>query len=109
MHTQSNPKEDYPPEIVPPIQPKAPWRITEVKALPGFRLWVKFVDGKSGFVSMADLVHSQNAGVFAALRDETVFSQAHLDFGAVTWPGELDLAPDAMHSHIVESGEWVLS
>lgn len=26
----------------------------------------------------------------------------------VTWPGELDLAPDAMHRHIKESGEWVL-
>lgn len=26
----------------------------------------------------------------------------------VTWPGELDLAPDAMYEHIKASGEWLL-
>jgi hypothetical protein len=38
------------------------------------------------------------AGVFAALRDPSLFAQAALDYGAVSWPGELDLAPDAMHA-----------
>jgi hypothetical protein len=28
--------------------------------------------------------------------------------GVVTWPGELDLAPDAMHLAIKDGGEWVL-
>ncbi|SPE30180.1 hypothetical protein SBA5_760010 [Candidatus Sulfotelmatomonas gaucii] len=31
-----------------------------------------------------------------------------LEYGAVTWPGELDLAPDAMHAAILEQGEWSL-
>jgi hypothetical protein len=26
----------------------------------------------------------------------------------VSWPGELDLAPDAMHAAIREHGEWGL-
>jgi hypothetical protein len=26
----------------------------------------------------------------------------------VSWPGELDLAPDAMHAAIREHGEWRL-
>jgi hypothetical protein len=26
----------------------------------------------------------------------------------VTWPGELDLAPDAMHAAILAHGEWLL-
>jgi hypothetical protein len=26
----------------------------------------------------------------------------------VTWPGELDLAPDAMHEAIKQQGEWIL-
>jgi len=29
--------------------------------------------------------------------------------GAVTWPGELDLAPDAMHAAIRRTGVWVLT
>jgi hypothetical protein len=28
--------------------------------------------------------------------------------GAVTWPGEIDLAPDAMHDEIKKNGKWVL-
>jgi hypothetical protein len=31
-----------------------------------------------------------------------------LDLGAVSWPGEIDLAPDAMHDEIEAHGEWVL-
>jgi hypothetical protein len=29
--------------------------------------------------------------------------------GAVVWPGELDLAPDAMHAAIKELGEWQIA
>jgi hypothetical protein len=35
-------------------------------------------------------------------------AQAHLEYGAVTWPGEIDLAPDAMYAEIKEAGTWVL-
>jgi hypothetical protein len=31
-----------------------------------------------------------------------------IEHGAVTWPGELDLAPDAMHDAIRQHGVWVL-
>jgi hypothetical protein len=37
-----------------------------------------------------------------------VFQQAHIDGGAVTWPGHVDLAPDAMYEAIKSRGEWVL-
>ena len=30
------------------------------------------------------------------IRDEQFFGQAFIDYGAVAWPGEIDLAPDAM-------------
>jgi len=69
---------------------------------------VRFNDGTEGDVDMADLVHSSRAGVFAALRDEILFRQVRLEYGAVTWPGDLDLAPDAMYGAIKIYGEWVL-
>nr|WP_143002361.1 DUF2442 domain-containing protein [Nitrosospira sp. Nl5] len=47
-------------------------------------------------------------GVFAALADPEIFAQAHVELGAVTWPGELDLAPDAMHDEIEKNGVWKL-
>ncbi|ULP48010.1 DUF2442 domain-containing protein [Mycolicibacter virginiensis] len=38
-------------------------------------------------------------GVFAALADEAFFREVRIDHGAVTWPGEIDLAPDSMWDH----------
>ena len=91
------------------VTPTVPWRLTEVKALPGYRLKVRFQDGLEGFMDMSTLVRSENAGVFAALRDETVFRRVFLEYGAVTWPGEIDLAPDAMYEEIKKNGVWLLS
>jgi CubicO group peptidase (beta-lactamase class C family) len=92
----------------PPVVPRAPWRVAEVEALAGWRLRVRHNDGVAGVVDMSKLVHAGHAGMFAALRDESLFSQVYLDLGAVTWPGEIDLAPDAMHDEIEKHGEWVL-
>jgi len=71
-------------------------------------LRVAFGDGLTGLVNLSRLVHSPQAGVFAALADPSRFAQVKLEFGAVAWPGELDLAPDAMHAEILELGEWLL-
>jgi hypothetical protein len=48
------------------------------------------------------------AGVFSALADPDRFAAACVEFGAVTWPGEIDLAPDAMYEEIKAHGRWVL-
>lgn len=109
MYAETDTEEDRATGIVPPIVPQAPWRIAAVEALPGFRLWVRFNDGTAGEVNMAKLVYSSEAGVFAALRDEALFRQVYLKWGAVTWSGELDLAPDAMYDEIKQHGEWLLS
>jgi hypothetical protein len=53
---------------------------------------------EEGEVDMSERVRSPHAGVFAALTYPDVFAQVHVEFGAVTWPGELDLAPDAMRT-----------
>ncbi|NJC88536.1 MAG: DUF2442 domain-containing protein [Desulfuromonas sp.] len=68
-------------------------------------MWVRFNDGLEGTVAMADLIHSARAGVFAVLRDEALFARVSLHYGAVTWPGDLDLAPDAMHEGIRRARE----
>jgi hypothetical protein len=47
-------------------------------------------------------------GVFAALKDPETFARVFVDHGAVAWPGDIDLAPDAMYSEIKQHGEWVL-
>jgi hypothetical protein len=94
--------------IIQPIVATQPDDVKAVEVVGPFRLCVTFFDGVSGIVDMAELVHSPDAGVFAALADPGVFAQAFVLYGAVTWPGELDLAPDAMYDEIRAKGEWVL-
>ncbi|MGO8954519.1 MAG: DUF2442 domain-containing protein [Rhodomicrobium sp.] len=92
--------------VIPPIVPKARWRVASVEALPDYRLKVRFLDGLEGSVDMNRLIFSPEAGVFAALSDAALFGQVYLEFGAVTWPGEIDLAPDAMYREIQSAGNW---
>jgi hypothetical protein len=94
--------------LAPKITPRSSWRITKVEALPEFRLRVAFADGLTGIVDLSRLVHSPKAGIFAALADPALFAQVTLDYGAVAWPGELDLAPDAMYAAIQEHQVWTL-
>lgn len=91
------------------ITSNVPWRLTRVKPLSNYRLEVEFVDGMHGFVEMVNLITSNKAGVFAALKDLDVFDQVFLSHGAVTWPGEIDICPDTMHTEIKKSGVYVVN
>ena len=104
MRTKSVAKQNISPGIV----CVAPWRLTKVKPLANYELEVEFNDGAQGVVEMIKLMQSDRAGVFAALKDQDLFNKAHLEYGELTWPGEIDLAPDAMHDAIKLKGRWVL-
>ena len=82
-----------------------PPRLVAVETRGHLVLRVTFADGTAGDVVFEP---SHLTGVFAALKDERVFSQVHIECGAVTWPGAVDLAPDAMYQAIRQSGRWHL-
>lgn len=103
MCSEANTAEDCSTGVV----PTASWRVAEVKALSGYQLQVRFLDGMEGLIDMSRLIFSDEAGVFASLRDAALFAKAYLELGAVTWPGEIDLAPDAMYREIKQHGKWV--
>ena len=86
----------------------APWRLTKVTPLSNYKLNVEFIDGTHGTVEMSDRIFSHKSGVFAKLKDTKLFNQVYLEYGVVTWPGEIDLAPDAMHDEIKQHGKWIL-
>lgn len=80
--------------------------VVDVEPVEHLRLRVKFRDGLKGEVLLHE---SYLEGVFQALRDPAVFAQVSCAAGFVEWPGELDLAPDAMHRGVKEQGVWELS
>ena len=82
------------------------WRVTEVRVVDDYAVWVRFKDGLEGIVRF---LPGFFRGVFSHLSDPAKFKQGTVAGGAVTWPGELDLAPDAMHGEIKQrGGEWVV-
>ena len=75
--------------------------VVQVKALPDHRLHVRFVDGTEGELDVAPFIFSRRPGVFERLQDPKEFAKAYVDDGVVAWPGDLDMAPDAMYEDIV--------
>jgi len=57
---------------------------------------------------MTKKIHADNAGAFARLADPERFAKVRILHGAVTWPGGLDLAPDAMHDAIQQHKVWTI-
>jgi hypothetical protein len=85
-----------------------PWWVVQLEALADFQLSVTFLDGLTGIVDLSHLAHSPDAGVFAASAGPARFAAVGLVYGAVTWPGEVDLAPDAMHQALRRNAVWTL-
>ncbi len=83
-----------------------PWRVTACQVIGDHELRVRFRDGLVGEVRFTS---SAFHGVFAHLRDPARFAEAEVVLGAVSWPGELDLAPDRLHADIKRDGICVLS
>jgi hypothetical protein len=84
-----------------------PWHVVEAAAVSDHALRVRFADGTRGEVDLEALLGGDSPGVFAALCNPAVFRQVRIEHGAVTWPGGVDLAPDAMYDDIRRTGRFI--
>jgi hypothetical protein len=70
-------------------------KAVQARPLEGYRLWLTFADGVEGEVDLSDLA---GRGVFQAWSNPEIFRAVEVDkSGALTWPGEIDLCPDALY------------
>jgi hypothetical protein len=74
-------------------------RVDFVKALPQFRLLVRFADGLEGEV---DLSGDLWGPAFEELRDPAYFGlvQVDPDLGTVVWPNGVDLARETLYERV---------
>jgi len=88
----------------------AVWSIVRFKALPEYKIEVSFADGTTGIADLAPRLSQGPLGDgFDPLCDEKMFARVFLEHGALTWPGGIDLAPDAMYERIRSSGRSILA
>ena len=72
--------------------------VTEAKALPGFRLWVRFSDNTEGEVDLKDFVASDPRPIVSGLRDPAAFAAIRVESDTVVWANGFDLAPEFLHA-----------
>jgi len=80
-----------------------PMKVSECQPLDNFRVYLRFDNGVSGEV---DLSHLRGKGVFAAWEDPRVFNKVLVTSqGALEWPGEIDLCPDALYLRLAGASQ----
>jgi hypothetical protein len=88
----------------------ANWSIVRFKVLREYKIEISFADGTTGIADLGPRLSQGPIGDgLDPLCDEKMFSRVFLEHGALTWPGEIDLAPDAMYERIRSSGRSVLA
>lgn len=74
------------------------WNVKNVTPLPNYRIRVEIEDGRVG---VFDVTPYLKHGVFAELQDVDYFNQVGIQYGAVTWPYEQDIAPETLVAEMV--------
>ena len=75
------------------------WDVVEVIPEPEYCLFVRFKDGLRGRVQL----HREDlTSALGPLLDVDFFGRVYIDSGAVAWPGNIDLAPDAMYAQVAQ-------
>lgn len=71
--------------------------IIEVKPLSPYKLFIRFEDGSSGNVDIAQVIPFE--GVFAVLADKDFFATVHVnpEIGTICWENGLDLSPCVLY------------
>jgi Protein of unknown function (DUF2442) len=69
------------------------WDTKTVKPLTDYYIYVEIEDGRKG---VFDLKPYLDRGVFKELRDIHYFNRVCIQFGAVTWPNEQNIAPETL-------------
>ena len=69
-------------------------KITGLKVLENYRVWLRFDDGVEGEV---DFRHKPRTGVYAPWQDYEFFRRARIgEYGELRWDDQLDFGPDSL-------------
>ena len=76
--------------------------VIEAKYLRDYVIRLTFNNGDTKTVDLKDYVFKDQRKVFQALRDINYFKQFEIKLNTVTWPNELDPAPEFLYNLSLE-------
>jgi len=69
--------------------------VLSVRALEGYRLWVRFSTGETKEFDFTSLL---DKGVFSTLKNKDIFNSVYVDYGVPVWcNGDIDIAPERLY------------
>jgi hypothetical protein len=72
--------------------------VNAVETIADFGLLLTFNGGERRCFDMRPYLHYP---VFRRLENPGFFGLAHVDYGTVTWPGDIDIAPETLYEYSV--------
>jgi len=72
--------------------------VISVEAIPDYWLILTFTSGERRRFDMRPYLHYP---VFCRLENPGYFSLACVNYGTVTWPGDIDIAPETLYDYSV--------
>jgi len=78
--------------------------VEKLRALDGFKLWLRFSDGTEGVRDFTDILQG-GGDVIEPIRAEAMFARVFLSRGVPTWPSGLQLDPSNLHLELREAGQ----
>lgn len=72
--------------------------VINVKAKPGYLLELEFENGEHRLFDMSHIIDKKP---FGRLKETNAFFAAHVDYGTVVWPGNIDIAPETLYDDSV--------
>lgn len=80
---------------------KQPLKISGVRPLDGYKLWLRFSNGET---KVFDFSPELNYPAFAPLKDKAVFDSVYIDYGVTVWnDGAIDIAPEYLYENGVSA------
>lgn len=75
---------------------KAAIKVSGVRPLPDYKLWLRFSTGEAKIFDVKPLLKFP---AFAPLADTNVFNGVYIDYGVTVWnDGDIDIAPDVLYN-----------
>jgi hypothetical protein len=83
--------------------------VIEVKAIGGYRLYLKFEDGVEGEIDFSELAPFD--GVYAPLKAPAYFAQVRVnpEWGTICWPNDADADPMVLYAKVTGRPEVLKS
>lgn len=79
-------------------------KVVETRSLEGYRLWIRFSNGKQGVYDFSPTA-ARDGEMVRPLKDPVFFARVFVELGALTWPNGFDLDPIALHDRMAAAGE----